>query len=56
MNTDKFATPKDPALHALWVIRNWTFTPIGNLNTHEQIVKRVHELATEILINEAERK
>lgn len=40
--------PKDPALHALWVIRNWTFHPIGNLTTHAEIVRKVHHLASEV--------
>jgi len=39
--------PKDPALHALWVIRNWTHTPKGNMQSYEDIVRRVHQLAAE---------
>lgn len=40
--------PKDPALHAIWVIRNWTRLPKGNLATHEEIVRKVHRLASEV--------
>lgn len=44
-----YKPPSDPALHALWVIRNWTATPIGNLTTYEDIVRKVHRLASETL-------
>ena len=46
MNQD-FSPPKDPALHALWVIRNWTYTPKGNMQSYEDIVRKVHRLASE---------
>lgn len=41
--------PQDPALHALWVIRNWTHLPKGNLTTYEEIVRKVNKLAYETL-------
>lgn len=40
-----FKPPTDPALHALWVIRNWTRPPIGNLQTPEAVLHKVHEHA-----------
>ena len=46
MNED-FKPPADPALHAIWVIRNWTMLPKGNLNTWQDIVMRVNRLASE---------
>jgi hypothetical protein len=47
MNTE-FKPPTDPALHALWVIRNWTRPPIGNMQTPEDVLRKVHELAREV--------
>jgi hypothetical protein len=44
-----FKPPTDPALHALWVIRNWTRPPMGNMQKPEDILRRVHELAQEVL-------
>ena len=44
---DGFKPPNDPALHALWVIRNWTMLPKGNLDTWQDIVRRVNRLASE---------
>jgi hypothetical protein len=43
-----FKPPTDPALHALWVIRNWTRPPIGNMQTPEEVLRRVHEHAREV--------
>lgn len=50
--------PIDPALHALWVIRNWTRLPKGNLETYEHIVRKVNTYASEMyaLLNEEELK
>ncbi len=44
----EFKPPKDPALHALWVIRNWTSLPKGNMQSYEDIVKKVNLLASEV--------
>lgn len=44
---DGFKHPNDPALYAIWVIRNWTMLPKGNLNTWQDIVMRVNRLASE---------
>lgn len=44
---DEFKPPTDPALHAIWVIRNWTRTPIRNMQSWQDIVKRVNRLASE---------
>lgn len=45
--TIEFKPPTDTALHALWVIRNWTTLPKGNMNSWEDIVRRVNKLANE---------
>lgn len=47
MSTE-FKPPKDSALHALWVIRNWTRPPLGNMQSAEDVVREVHELAREV--------
>jgi hypothetical protein len=39
----------DPAIHALWVIRNWTITPRGNMQSAEDILRKVHDLAKEVV-------
>ena len=44
----EFKPPKDPALRALWVIRNWTSLPKGNMQSYEDIVRRVNLLASEV--------
>lgn len=44
----EFKPPKDPALHALWVIRNWTRPPLGNMQSPEDVVAKVHKLAQEV--------
>jgi hypothetical protein len=49
-----FNPPKDPSLHAIWIIRNWTQMPKGNLETYEEIVAKVNRLASEVL-NECNR-
>ena len=41
--------PQDTALHALWVIRNWTRLPKGNMESYEEIVRKVNRLAYETL-------
>jgi hypothetical protein len=43
-----FKPPTDPALHALWVIRNWTRPPLGNMQSHEDVLRRVYQLANEV--------
>lgn len=43
-----FKPPTDPALHALWVIRNWTQLPIGNMQTPEDVLRKVYQLANEV--------
>lgn len=43
-----FKPPTDPALHAIWVIRNWTQLPIGNMQSSEDVLRRVHQLAKEV--------
>lgn len=43
----EFKPPSDPALHALWVIRNWTMLPKRNLDTWQDIVRRINRLASE---------
>lgn len=50
--------PADPALHALWVIRNWTRLPKGNLESYEAIVLKVNIYASEMyaLLNKEELK
>lgn len=45
--SQEFNPPKDSALHALWVIRNWTRLPKGNMQSYEDIVRRVHRLSDE---------
>lgn len=44
----EFKPPNDPALRALWVIRNWTSLPKGNMQSYEDIVRRVNLLASEV--------
>jgi len=44
---EQFKPPTDPALHALWVIRNWTALPKGNMQSWEEIVRRVNQLSSE---------
>lgn len=56
---DVFKPPNDPALHALWVIRNWTKLPKGNLQSYEDIVRQVNKLASEVfedLFNQLEKE
>lgn len=43
-----FKPPTDDALHAIWVIRNWTQLSKGNLTTYEEIVRKVNLLAAEV--------
>ena len=43
-----FKPPTDPTLHALWVIRNWTSLPRGNMQSAEDILRKVHELAKDV--------
>ena len=45
----EFKPPTDPALHALWVIRNWTKMPRGNMQSADEILSRVHELAKKMV-------
>ena len=45
--SQEFNPPKDPALHAIWVIHNWTRRPLGNSETYEDVVRKVHLLAEE---------
>jgi hypothetical protein len=51
-NMTDFKPPTDPALHALWVIRNWTRPPMGNMQKPEDILRQVHKLAQEVLKSE----
>ena len=44
----EFKPPSDPALHALWVIRNWTRLPKGDCVSWEEIVKKVNKFSSEI--------
>ena len=44
----EFKPPSDPALHALWVIRNWTMLPKSNLVSWEEIVRKVGKLSSEV--------
>lgn len=43
----KLEAPKDPALRALWIIRNWTKLPLGNMETPMDIIAKVNLLASE---------
>lgn len=47
----EFKPPTDPALHALWVIRNWT-RPLErgtvSMLSPEHQRERVHQLASEV--------
>ena len=45
---ENFKPPKDPALHALWVIRNWSQFPLGNMQNPEQRLRDINKLATEV--------
>ena len=44
----EFKPPSDPALHALWVIRNWTRLPKSNCVSWEEIVRKVSKLSSEV--------
>jgi len=48
MNSPEFKPPTDPALRAIWIIRNWTQTPIGNMQSYADIVHKVNQLASEV--------
>ena len=44
----EFKSPSDPALRTLWLIRNLTMLPKGNLVSWEEIVKKVNKLSSEV--------
>ena len=44
----EFKPPADRALHALWVIRNWTRLPKESCVTWEEIVRKVNEFSSEV--------